>query len=39
VGTRDPNDIVRYPDSGQVGPRGIGIKARLEPLDYWDGEG
>lgn len=38
-GTRDPNDIVWYPDSKKVNMRGIGIKARVEPLDYWDGEG
>jgi uncharacterized cupin superfamily protein len=38
-GTRDPNDIVWYPDSQKVNLRGIGIKARVEPLDYWDGEG
>jgi uncharacterized cupin superfamily protein len=37
-GTREPNDIVWYPDSNKVGLRGIGIRARLEPLDYWDGE-
>jgi uncharacterized cupin superfamily protein len=37
-GTRVPNDIVWYPDSGKVNLRGIGIKARLEPLDYWDME-
>ena len=37
-GTRDPNDIVWYPDSGKVNLRGIGIKARAAPLDYWDGE-
>jgi uncharacterized cupin superfamily protein len=37
-GTRDPNDVVWYPDSQKVNLRGIGIKARLEPLDYWDGE-
>ncbi|TMK99094.1 MAG: cupin domain-containing protein [Actinobacteria bacterium] len=38
-GTRDPNDIVWYPDSKKVSLRGIGIRARVEPLDYWDGEG
>jgi uncharacterized cupin superfamily protein len=38
-GTREPNDIVWYPDSNKVNLRGIGIKARIEPLDYWDGEG
>jgi uncharacterized cupin superfamily protein len=37
-GTREPNDVVWYPDSSKVNLRGIGIKARLEPLDYWDGE-
>jgi len=37
-GTRDPNDVVWYPDSRKVNLRGIGIKARIEPLDYWDGE-
>jgi uncharacterized cupin superfamily protein len=37
-GTRDPNDIAWYPDSQKVNLRGIGIKARITPLDYWDGE-
>lgn len=37
-GTREANDVVWYPDSSKVNLRGIGIKARLEPLDYWDGE-
>jgi uncharacterized cupin superfamily protein len=37
-GTRVPNDIVWYPDSGKVGLRGVGIKGRIEPLGYWDGE-
>jgi uncharacterized cupin superfamily protein len=37
-GTRDPNDIVWYPDSKKVGLRGIGVRLRAEPLDYWDGE-
>ncbi len=37
-GTREPNDIVWYPDSNKVGLRGVGIKVRVEPLDYWDGE-
>ena len=37
-GTHDPNDIVWYPDSSKVGLRGIGVKLRAEPLDYWDGE-
>jgi uncharacterized cupin superfamily protein len=37
-GTRDANDVAWYPDSNKVNLRGIGIKARVEPLDYWDGE-
>ncbi len=37
-GTRDPNDIVYYPRSNKVYLRGIGVIARLEQLDYWDGE-
>lgn len=38
-GTRDANDIVWYPDSKKVYLRGIGVKLRAEPLEYWDGEG
>jgi uncharacterized cupin superfamily protein len=37
-GTRDANDVVWYPDSSEVNLRGVGIRARLEPLDYWEGE-
>ncbi len=37
-GTRDPRDIVFYPDSGKVALRGVGIIGRVEPLGYWDGE-
>jgi uncharacterized cupin superfamily protein len=37
-GTREPNDVVWYPDSKKVNLRGIGIKTRIEPLEYWDGE-
>jgi uncharacterized cupin superfamily protein len=37
-GTRVPNDVVWYPDSGKVGLRGIGVRARVEALEYWDGE-
>jgi uncharacterized cupin superfamily protein len=37
-GTREPNDIAWYPDSQKVNFCGIGIKARITPLDYWDGE-
>jgi uncharacterized cupin superfamily protein len=38
-GNRDPNDICFYPRSGKVMLRGVGVVARLEQLDYWDGEG
>jgi uncharacterized cupin superfamily protein len=37
-GTRVPNDITLYPDSNKVKLRGVGVIARLEQLDYWDGE-
>jgi uncharacterized cupin superfamily protein len=37
-GTREPNDIAYYPNSNKINFRGIGLIARLEPLDYSDGE-
>jgi uncharacterized cupin superfamily protein len=37
-GTREANDVVFYPDSNKVNLRGIGIKTRVEALDYWNGE-
>jgi uncharacterized cupin superfamily protein len=37
-GTREPNDIAYYPDSGKVYLCGVGVIGRLEPADYWDGE-
>ncbi len=37
-GTREPNDIVWYPRSKKIFWRGVGVIARVEPLDYWDGE-
>jgi uncharacterized cupin superfamily protein len=37
-GTREPNDMVYYPRSNKIGFRGVGVLARLESLDYWDGE-
>ena len=37
-GTREPNDICFYPRSNKVFLRGIDLVARLERLDYWDGE-
>jgi uncharacterized cupin superfamily protein len=37
-GPRDPSDICYYPRSNKIAFRGVGIIARLEKLDYWDGE-
>jgi len=38
-GTREPNDIVWYPRSKKILWVGVDIMARVEPLEYWDGEG
>jgi len=37
-GTRDPADMCWYPDSSKVAFRGLKVIARVEKLDYWDGE-
>ncbi|HET8653110.1 MAG TPA: cupin domain-containing protein [Gaiellaceae bacterium] len=37
-GWRNTNDITYYPRSNKLAFRGVGLIARLEPLDYWDGE-
>jgi uncharacterized cupin superfamily protein len=37
-GTRDPGDVCYYPRSNKVSFRGVGVIARLERLEYWDGE-
>jgi uncharacterized cupin superfamily protein len=37
-GTRDPNDICYYPRSNKISFRGVGLIARLDHLDYYDGE-
>jgi len=37
-GQRKPEDAVYYPRSRKVALRGLGIRFRVEPLDYWDGE-
>jgi uncharacterized cupin superfamily protein len=37
-GTREPGDICYYPRSNKISFRGVGVIARLERLDYWDGE-
>jgi uncharacterized cupin superfamily protein len=37
-GMRDGADVCYYPRSNKIAIRGIGLVARLERLDYWDGE-
>jgi uncharacterized cupin superfamily protein len=37
-GTRAPDDTCWYPDSGKLCFGGVEVIARVEPLDYWDGE-
>jgi uncharacterized cupin superfamily protein len=37
-GTRDPGDMCWYPDSSKVAFRGLGVIARVERMNYWDGE-
>jgi len=38
-GTRDPADSCYYPRSNKIAFRGLGVVARVELVDYWDGEG
>jgi uncharacterized cupin superfamily protein len=37
-GTREPGDMCYYPRSGNVMFRGLGVVARVQRVDYWDGE-
>jgi uncharacterized cupin superfamily protein len=37
-GSRDPSDVCYYPRSNKLAIRGVNMIARLERLDYWDGE-
>jgi uncharacterized cupin superfamily protein len=37
-GTREPNDVCYYPRSNKIFFRGLGVIARLELLEYSDGE-
>jgi uncharacterized cupin superfamily protein len=37
-GTRNPADVCYYPRSNKIAFRGVHVIARLERLDYWDGE-
>jgi uncharacterized cupin superfamily protein len=38
-GMRDSNDICYYPRSNKINFGGVRVIARLEHVDYWDGEG
>ncbi len=37
-GTREPNDLCYYPNSNKIMFGGVNVIARLERLEYWDGE-
>jgi uncharacterized cupin superfamily protein len=37
-GTRNPGDVCYYPRSNKIALKGVKLIARLERLDYWDGE-
>ncbi len=37
-GSREAGDIMYFPRSGKVALRGVGVIARLQDVDYWDGE-
>lgn len=37
-GMRNGADVCYYPRSRKIAFRGIGVIARIERLDYWDGE-
>jgi uncharacterized cupin superfamily protein len=37
-GTREPGDICYFPRSGKIALRGLGVVARLQVADYWEGE-
>jgi uncharacterized cupin superfamily protein len=37
-GNKDPNDIAYYPRSNKINFRGVGLIARLDNLEYSDGE-
>ena len=37
-GSREPGDLCYFPRSGKVAVRGLGLVARVEAVDYWEGE-
>jgi uncharacterized cupin superfamily protein len=38
-GTREAGDLCYYPRSNKLAFSGVGVIVRVQPLDYWDGEG
>lgn len=37
-GSHDPGDLLYFPRSQKIALRGVGIVARVQAVDYWDGE-
>lgn len=37
-GSLEPGDICYFPRSGKIALRGLGVVARLQAVDYWEGE-
>ncbi len=37
-GTRVPDDVCFYPRSRKVALRGLGVRFRVEAVEYWEGE-
>ncbi len=38
IGPNEPNEVATYPDSGKVFVRALGLRGRVAPADYYDGE-
>ena len=37
-GSHEPGDLLYFPRSQKIAVRGVGIVARVQAVDYWDGE-
>jgi hypothetical protein len=37
-GSQEPGDVMYFPRSGKIALRGVGVIARVQAVDYWDGE-
>lgn len=37
-GSQEPGDVMYFPRSGKIALRGVGVVARVQAVDYWDGE-